>query len=89
MEIRVGKVTHYYDRIGVAVLDLTGALKVGDPIHILGRTTDFNQQVKSMEIEHHKIQSAEPGMEVALRVHGTVRKGDIIYKLKGEQPGQT
>lgn len=88
MEIRVGKITHYYNRIGVAVLKLTAELKVGDRIHILGRTTDFDQQVSSMEIEHHKIQSAGPGTEVALRVYGTVRKGDTIFKLAEVQPSQ-
>jgi putative protease len=79
MDIKVGKVTHYYDRIGVAVLDLSGDLKVGDTVLILGRTTEFTQQVASMEIEHQKVQSVGPGMEVALRVVGPVRKGDAVY----------
>jgi putative protease len=80
MDIRVGKVTHYYDHISVAVLELTGELKVGDTIHILGRTTDFGQQVGSMEIEHQQIQSAGPGTEVAIKVVESVRKGDIVFK---------
>jgi len=80
MDIRVGKVTHYYNHISVAVLDLTGELKVGETIHILGHITDFDQQVNSMEIEHNKIQSAGPGTEVALKVIETVRKGDIVFK---------
>ena len=80
MDIRVGKVTHYYNRISVAVLELSGELKVGETIHILGRITDFDQRVGSMEIEHQKIQSAGPGTEVALKVIDTVRKGDIVFK---------
>ena len=81
MEVRVGKVTHYYNHISVAVLELTGELKVGDTIHILGRITNFDQRVSSMEIEHQKIQSAGPGTEVALKMIETVRKGDIVFKF--------
>ena len=81
MEVRAGKVTHYYNHINVAVLELTGELKVGETIHILGRITDFDQRVGSMEIEHQKIQSAGPGTEVALKVIETVRKGDIVFKF--------
>lgn len=81
MDIRVGKVTHYYNHISVAVLELTGELKVGEKIHILGRTTDFYQQVGSMEIEHQKIQSAGPGTEVALKVIESLRKGDVVFKI--------
>jgi translation elongation factor EF-1alpha len=81
MDIRVGKVTHYYNHISVAVLELTGELKVGEKIHIVGRTTDFHQQVGSMEIEHQKIQSAGPGTDVALKVIESVRKGDVVFKF--------
>jgi UPF0176 protein len=81
MEIRVGTVTHYYNRISVAVLKLTGELKVGDKILILGRTTDLVQVVTSMEIEHHKVQIVSPGMEVALKVADSVRSGDEVYKI--------
>jgi len=82
MEIRVGKVTHYFDHIGVAVLNLTEELKVGDNIHIHGHLTDFNQRVGSMEIEHQKLESAGPGKEIALKVLEPVKEGDIIYKVK-------
>lgn len=81
MDIRVGKVTHYYDHISVAVLVLNQELKVGETIHILGRFTDFTQTVSSMEIEHHKIQSAGPKAEVALKTIQPVREGDTIYKV--------
>ena len=80
MDIRVGKVTHYYSRISVAVVELSGELSVGETIHILGRITDIDQQVDSMEIGHQKIQSAGPGTEVALKVIEPVRKGDAVFK---------
>jgi putative protease len=81
MEVRVGKVTHYYNQIGVAVIQLSGELSVGDTILILGHTTDCMQPVASLEIEHQKVQSAGPNMEVALKVLEPVRKGDKIYKV--------
>jgi translation elongation factor EF-1alpha len=81
---KIGKVTHYFDRIGVAVLTLSGELKVGDSIHILGHTTDFEQAVSSMEIDHKKVQSVGPGDDVALRVAGIVRKGDDVYRVSEE-----
>jgi putative protease len=84
MEKHIGRVTHYFKRIGVAVLELSGGLKVGDVVHIQGRTTDFTQQVESMEIEHQKVQSVGPGAEAALKVSEPVRKGDAIYKVTEE-----
>ncbi len=81
MERQIGKVTHYFNRIGVAVLDLEDGLKVGDTIHIVGRQTDFTQQVKSMEIEHQKMQDVQAGDDVALKVYEPLREGDKIYKV--------
>ncbi|MDD2695020.1 MAG: hypothetical protein PHD58_03745, partial [Anaerolineales bacterium] len=78
METPIGKVVHYYDRIGVAVLQLSDDLKVGDFVHILGRTTDFTQPVASMEIEHRKVQ-AVPAGEVALLVVAPARAGDVVF----------
>ncbi len=82
MERRIGQVTHYFKLIGVAVLELNGGLMVGDIVHIQGHTTDFTQQVGSMEIEHQKIQSAGPGAEVALKVIERVRRGDAVYVVE-------
>ncbi|UCC89396.1 MAG: hypothetical protein JSV81_08830 [Anaerolineales bacterium] len=81
MEKHIGRVTHYFKRISVAVLELSGGLKVGDAVHIQGHTTDFNQSVESMEIEHQKVQSVGPGADVAIKVIDHVRKGDAVYKV--------
>jgi translation elongation factor EF-1alpha len=81
MRQRVGKVTHYFGKIGVAVLELSGDLKVGDPIHILGHTTDFEQVVSSMQIEHKNVQAVGRGDDVALKVAGVVRQGDTVYRV--------
>ena len=81
METQMGQITHFYNRIRVAVLSLTDNLNLGDEIHILGHTSDFIQTVYSMEIEHKKVLSAGPEDEVALKVIEPVRKGDTIYKI--------
>lgn len=81
MEKRIGQITHYFKRIDVAVLELSGGLMVGDVVRIHGHTTDFTQRVESMEIEHQKIQSAGPGAEVAIKVIERVRRGDVVYKI--------
>jgi len=81
MEKRIGKITHYFDRIGVAVLELEDGLKVGDTIHIAGRRTDFVQRVSSMEIEHQKMLAVGAGADVALKVDEVVHEGDEIYRV--------
>jgi len=86
MEKHVGQIAHYFSRLGVAVLELRGGLKVGDVIHIRGHTTDFTQPVESMEIEHQKVQAVGPGAAVALKVVERVRRGDVVYKVTKEEP---
>jgi len=81
MEKKIGQITHFYNRISVAALSLTSKLEVSDRIHILGHTTDFTQNVSSMEIEHKKVVSVSPGDDVALKVIEPVRNGDEIYKI--------
>jgi len=84
MEKHVGRVTHYYNRINVAVLELFEELKLGDEIHILGRITDVTQMVTSMEIDHQKVDVVVAGQDVALKVEDYVRKGDDIFKIVSE-----
>ncbi|HSF83917.1 MAG TPA: hypothetical protein VLA49_21995 [Anaerolineales bacterium] len=81
MDILIGKVVHFYNRINVAVLDLNEVLKIGDTIRIVGHTTEFTQTVESLEIEHQKVQSAGPG-EVALKVWDFARRGDEVYRVQ-------
>ncbi len=75
----LGKITHYYPKIGVAVIELKAPLKIGDKILIKGSTTNFEQIVESMQIEHKDVQSAEAGKSIGLKVIQRVREGDIVY----------
>ncbi len=86
MELEIGRVTHYYDHINVAVLKLDENLKLGDLIHITGHSTDFMQRVTSMEVEHHTILWVKPGDNVAIKVLEPVREHDVIYRVVEESP---
>ena len=77
----VGKVTHYYGKIGVAVVELEDELKLGDEISIEGKTTNFKQKVESMQIEHKPIEIARAGDSIGLKVNEKVREGDKVYKI--------
>jgi hypothetical protein len=79
---QIGKITHYFGKIGVAAILLTDELEVGDTIHILGRNTDFKQQVASMQLEHQDIEQAAVGQEIAIKVEQRVRRNDKVYKLE-------
>lgn len=78
----VGKITHYFGKIGVAVVELSDTLKVGDTIRIVGGATDFQQVVESMEINRQKVKEAKAGESVGLKVNQKVREGYRVYKLE-------
>lgn len=78
----VGRVTHYYPKISVAVVELKNSLKVGDKILIRGATTNFEQIVESMQIEHKDVQVAEPGQSAGIKVKEKVRENDKVYRLE-------
>lgn len=79
MEKEIGKITHYFEKPGVAVIELSSNLSVGDTIHIKGNTSDFSQKVESMQVEHEKIESAKSGDAVGLKVSERVRINDKIF----------
>ena len=77
----IGKIAHYFGKIGVAVIELSDNLKVGDTIRIVGGEIDFNQTVESMEIEHEKVEEAKAGDSVGLKVEQKIREDYKVYKL--------
>jgi putative protease len=77
----IGKVTHYFGKIGVAVIELEDTLRVGDTIRIVGGGTDFTQTVESMEIERKKVKEAKAGQAIGLKVNQKVREGYKVYKI--------
>lgn len=81
MEVEIGRVTHYYNHLNVAVLNLTDSLKLGDKIHILGHSTDIIERVGSMEVEHHPVVWVKPGDNVAIKVIEPVHEHDKVYRI--------
>lgn len=75
----VGKITHYYNGIGVGIIELSDKLKRGDAVHIKGKSSDFEQIVDSMQIEHDQIDEAQRGNVVGIKVKEKVKEGDEVY----------
>lgn len=82
-EEEIGRVMDYFAKIGVAGIDLTAALSVGDTIRIKGHTTDMELTVESMQIEHDQVEQAKKGDKIGLKVSDRVRAGDHVYKVAG------
>lgn len=82
-DVKVGKVSHYYDHVSVAVVDLTKKLKVGDKIKFVkGKEELFQQTVASIEYEHKKLDSAGKGKSIGLQVDKKVKDGTEVYKVE-------
>jgi len=81
-EEKIGIVTHYFGKIGVAALKITdGELRVGDMIRIKGHTSDFTQTVESMQVEHESVEVARTGDEIGLKTAEYTREHDTVYKV--------
>ena len=79
--VEVGRVTHFYPKISVAIVELKASLNIGDKILIKGATTNFEQIVESMQIEHKNIERAEAGQIIGLKVKERVRENDKVYRI--------
>jgi translation elongation factor EF-1alpha len=82
--VQIGWVTHFFDHINVAALTLTETIKVGDTVHFLGHSTDFKQEVASLQIEHKAINEAKAGDDVAMEVAQKVHPNDKVFRITGE-----
>ena len=82
MEKLIGKITHFFNKINVAVLEITDdELVIGDTIHIKGHTSDFTQEISSMQVEHQLIEKAKKGDNIGLKVENPVHEHDEVYKV--------
>ncbi len=84
-EQQIGKVTHYFGKIQVAVVEITDSeLRTGDTIRVAGHTTDFTQTVDSMQIDNQPVQAAKAGACIGIKVAEPVRQNDQVYKVTPE-----
>jgi putative protease len=79
-EKMIGIVSHYYKKIGVAVINVGDTLTIGDTIHIKGNTTDFIQKLESIQMENKNIEQAKKGDLIGMKVDRDVRENDVLYK---------
>lgn len=77
----IGKITHYFSKIGVAVIELSAEVKEGDKISVEGATTAFEQVLDSMEIDNKRVETATMGQSIGLKVKEKVRPHDSVYKI--------
>ena len=81
-EEKIGIVSNYFSKISVAAIEITnGTLSVGDRLHFLGHTTEFESTVNSMQIEHKSVTDVKKGDSVGIKVPERVREGDKVYKI--------
>ncbi len=78
---KVGVVTHYYSKLGVGIIKLERGLSVGDKVKFKGSTTDFEQAVAEMQLEHKGLDAGKKGQEVGVKVTNQVRDGDEVYLI--------
>lgn len=76
---KVGKITHYFSKIGVAIVQLEDELSVGQSIKISGHDKEFTQEVKSIQSEHQQVEKATKGQSVGLKIDQEVKEGDEVY----------
>jgi translation elongation factor EF-Tu-like GTPase len=79
-DIPIGKVVHYYGKIGVAVILLEESLKAGERVRFAGNKEEFEQNVESMEIDRQKISEAHKGDEIAMKAEKKVKEGTPLYR---------
>ncbi len=77
----IGKISHYFDKIGVAVVELNGTLKVGDTILIEGHDVSFEQKIDSMQIEHEQVKTAKKGQSIGMKTDQEVKENYKVYKV--------
>ena len=80
-EKKIGTITHFFDKISVGIIKLSGTLKIGDKVKIKGTTTDFEQEIKEMQFMHENLESGKKGQEVGIKTNEKVREGDEVFLL--------
>ena len=81
VQTEVGRVDKYFRKVGVAALELTEAIAIGDTLRFSGASTDFEMKVESMQIDHEVVESAAAGADVGIAVPERVRRSDTVYRV--------
>lgn len=81
-EKEIGKVIHYFDKAGVAVVRLSDAIKVGDAIKFKRESEEFTETISSMQVDHAAVTSGKKGDEVAIKISQKTKEGVHVYKVE-------
>ena len=81
--VELGRVEDYYAQIGVIALTLLAPVSVGDPLHIMGHTTNQEMTVDSIQINHQAVTVAQAKDAVGIKVSARVRRGDHVFRIIG------
>jgi len=81
-DTKIGQINHFYTNIGVGIIKLTKKLKVGQTVRFMGATTDFEQEISEMQVNHENISEAKAGQEIGIKVKDKVRDGDEVYLVE-------
>ncbi len=84
-DAEIGKITHYFPKVGVAVVLLASTVKSGETVKIVGKTSAFSQQVSSMQVDHAPVAQAGPGQSIGMKVIQPVHEGDRVYRIALEK----
>lgn len=76
----IGVVTHYYDKIGVAIVKFNKDISAGETIEFKGANTDFSQTLTSMQFDHKEIPKAKKGQEIGIKVDEKVHEGNEVFE---------
>jgi len=79
----VGKVVHYYDKIGVSVVELNEDLSIGEKIRVLAYMGEFVQEVNSMRVLDKDVCLARKGLKVTIKMDNKVKKDDLVLREEG------
>jgi len=75
----IGTISSYFSHVEVAAIKLSGPLKVGDKIHIKGHTSDFEEDINSIQIERKEVEKAKKGDHIGIKVSEKVRPNDKVF----------
>lgn len=78
----IGEVTHWYDKIGVAVVKLSGTLKQGDKVKVKRHAEEFDDVISSIQVDHQAVPSAGKGVDAAVKLSQPAKEGALIFKVE-------
>jgi len=79
-KVLLGKVTHFFDKIGVAIVKLEKPLKIGDQVEFVKGDASFKQTIESIQVEHAALSEAKKGDEVGIKVEKAAKEGTLVYQ---------